>query len=135
MSFLRVGKPTLAFVLSLIAGIIYLIIGLIVIAAATVISSAPSLSRISDVRRVLVVAGGIGLVSGVIMVVGCMWMNSENMARVRTGAILVVIFMIIGALFTDGGFVFGFVLGLIGSILGLVWKPPAQMPSSPASTT
>ncbi len=128
------AKPTVAFLLSLIAGIIYLIVGVIVTAAATVVSSLPKLSGISDVRAVLVVVGGIGLVSGVIMTVGSLWMNSENRSRVRTGAILVLVFTFVGSLFTVGGFFLGFVLGLVGSILGLVWKPPAEVPPSPAST-
>lgn len=126
MSLPRVEKPTAAFVLSLVAGITYLIIGLISTAAAT---------GISDVRAILAVDGAGGLVSGVTMVVGSMMMNSENRSRVRTGAILVLVFTIIGAIFTVGGFVIGFVLGLVGSILGLVRKPPAQMSPPPVSTT
>lgn len=133
-SLVRVEKPTIAFVLSLVASIIYLIVGLITTAAATVINSLPNVSGISDVRTVLVVVGSLGLISGVIMVIGSMLMNSENRSRVRTGAILVLVFTIIDAIFTAGGFVIGFVLGLVGSILGLFWKPSAQMPPSPVST-
>ena len=125
MSLPRVEKPTAAFVLSLVAGIMYLAIGLISTAAAT---------GISDVRAILAVDGAGGLVSGVTMVVGSMMMNSENRSRVRTGAILVLVFTMIGAIFTVGGFVIGFVLGLVGSILGLVRKPPAQMSPPPVST-
>lgn len=134
MSLLRVEKPTVAFVMSLVAGVIYLIIGLIGIAAATVVTSLPSVQGISDVRTVLEVEGGIGLVCGVIMIVGSMWMNSENRSRVRTGAILVLVFTVVGAIFTVGGFVIGVILGLGGSILGFMWKPPAQISSPPAST-
>jgi len=121
-------------VLSLIAGIIYLVVALIIFAIAIVISSLPSVWGISDARAVLVVEGSVGLLSGIIMTAGSFLMNSENRSRVRTGAILVLIFTIVGALFTVGGFVLGFVLGLVGSILGLVWRPPLEISPPPAYT-
>ena len=76
-----------------------------------------------------------GIISGIIIVVGAVMMNSSMRSRVRTGAILVLILTIIGAFFTVGGFVIGFILALIGSILGLTWKPTASMPPPPAPTS
>lgn len=100
----------------MIAGIIYLIAGLLIVTVSAV-------------------DGGIGLVCGVVMIVGSVIMNSENRSRIRTGAILVLVFTIIGALYTLVGLI-GFVLGVVGSIIGLVWKPtaPTQTPTPPAST-
>ena len=130
-SLFSVAKPTVAFVLSLIAGIIYLIIGLIVAAASSLVGSLSSVTGASAIGTVVAVVGGIGVVCGIVMIVGSLMMNSENRSKVRTGAVLVLVFTIIGALFTVGGFVIGFILGLVGSILGLAWKPPANMQTPP----
>ncbi len=50
----------------------------------------------------VVAVGGIGLVSGIIMIIGAAMMNSDDRSKVRTGSILVLLFTIIGALFTLG---------------------------------
>ena len=83
-----------------------------------------------------VAAGGaVGLVCGIIIIVGAVMMNSSDKSRVRTGAIIVLVLTIIGALFTVGGFVIGGILAFVGSILGLTWKPTATMPPPPAPTS
>jgi len=130
-----VAKPTVAFALSLIAGIIYLIVGLIIAAASSIIGSLSNVPGASGVSTIVAVVGGIGAICGILMIVGSIWMNSENRSKVRMGAVLVLVFTIIGALFTAGGFFIGFILGLIGSILGFVWKPPVPMQASPPAPT
>ncbi len=122
-------KPTAAFVLSLIGGIIYLIVGLLVAAAAAFIGGMAGLAGYGFAGMAVAVVGAVGLISGILMVVGAAMMNSSDTSRVRTGSILVLVFLLIGALFTVGGFVIGFVLALVGSILGLTWKP--SMPMAP----
>ncbi len=74
--------------------------------------------------------GAIGLVSGIVIIIGAIMMNNDNKSKVKTGSILVLVFTIVGALFTVGGFFIGFILGLIGSILGLTWKGSATMSTS-----
>jgi len=75
--------------------------------------------------------GAIGLVSGFIMIFGSIMINSGEKSKVKTGSILVLVFTLIGAIFTFGGFAIGFILALIGSILGLTWKPSTTMPPPP----
>jgi len=58
---------------------------------------------------------------------GAMKMNSTNIGKVRTGAIIVLIASII-AVPTMWGFMIGSLLMFIGSILGLTWTPPSAQP-------
>jgi len=129
------GKPTAAFVLSLIGGLIYLIVGLIIVGASTIASSFTDIVALPEIGTLLAVVGGIGVLCGLIMAVGAVLMYSESKSRVRLGAVLVLVFALVGALFTVGGFVIGFILALVGSILGLVWKPQENMQTIPPPST
>jgi hypothetical protein len=71
----------------------------------------------------LVIFGVLGLVWGILTLVGAIMINSGDRNKVRTGSILVLIFSIISWVGALGGFFIGFLLGLIGAILGLTWKP------------
>jgi hypothetical protein len=115
----------------MIGGIIYLIVGIIVAAAAAFIGSIVGVAGYGVGGLAIASVGAIGLVSGILMVVGAVMMNSSNKSKVRTGSVLVLLFTLIGAIFTLGGFLIGFILGLIGSIMGLVWKPSGVMPPPP----
>jgi hypothetical protein len=128
-----VEKPTAAFVLSLIGGILYLLIGFAVAVLVGFLGLLASFA-IPIAGFAIAIIGGIGLVSGILMIVGASMMNSSDVGRVRTGSVLVLIFLLVGALFTFGGAVIGFLLALIGSILGLTWHPSAPTPQ-PAPTT
>lgn len=70
---------------------------------------------------------------GIVMLVGAFMINSEDKSRVMTGSILVLVLVIIG--FVGGGFYIGSILCIVGSILGLTWKPsePAYPPPPVAS--
>ncbi len=62
-------------------------------------------------------------------------MRSTDGSRVRTRSALVLISTLIGLLFTAGGLNVGFILGMVGSIMGLVWKPREKSaPTVPAPT-
>ena len=100
----------------MIAGIIYSITGVLI-------------------ALVSALFGGFGLACGIIMIVGSVMMNGEKRSRIRIGAILVLVFTIIGEFFNILDFI-GFILGVSGSIVGLMWKPPAAMqtPTPPSST-
>jgi len=130
--FSRVARPTTAFALCLVAGIIYLIVGIIIAAASSQVGSITALSGISNVQTLVAIVGAVGALCGVVMVVGSLLMNSDTKSRVRTGAVLVLVFAIVGALFTAGGLFIGFILALVGSILGLVWKGSEAMQMPPA---
>jgi hypothetical protein len=78
-------------------------------------------------------AGVLGIIWGIIALIGAIVMNNSNKSRVRTGSILVLVFSILSWFGASGGFVAGFLLGVIGAILGLMWKPPTtEKPSPPA---
>jgi len=74
----------------------------------------PLLSLIWLVSAVIVISLG---------VYGAVLMNSIHVARVRTGATLVLIASII-AFPTMWGFMIGSLLMFVGSLLGLTWLPP-----------
>ncbi len=121
------NKPTAAMVLSIIGGIFYLLIGIILVGLGAVLGS-----FIGGLGIGVAAIGGIGLVSGIIIIVGAAIMNTSDKSKVRMGSILVLVFTLIGAVFTFGGVVIGFILALIGSVLGLTWNPSVQMGPPPA---
>lgn len=126
-------RPTAAFVLSLIGGIIYLLVGLLIAVAAAFLGSISGLAGYSMAGMAVAAVGGIGLVSGALMIIGAVMVSSTSKSRVRTGSVIVLVFAIIGALFTFGGFIIGFILALIGSILGLTWSPSVpEAPQTPS---
>ncbi len=127
-------KPTAAFVLSLVGGIFYLFVGLVVAAASALIGGIASLAGYASYGGAIAAVGGIGLVCGILIVVGAVMMNSSSRSRVRLAAVIVLVFTLVGAIFTVGGLVIGFILALIGSILGLTWNPSSQMAPSPMPT-
>lgn len=119
-------KPTAAFVLSLIAAI--LVIGtslMLVIFGGFLTSMVAETYGMLLGRRItfiVVVVGLVGLVLGALMLAGALMINSTSLSRVRTGSVIVLVCSIL-SIFAGGGLFIGFILGLIGGILGLVWKP------------
>jgi len=79
----------------------------------------------------MIVLGILGLIFGIIVLVGAIMIYSGERSKVRTGSILVLVFSILNLIFGGGGFFIGFILGLIGGILGLVWKPEARGEAPP----
>jgi hypothetical protein len=114
-------KPTAAFIVSLLAGIFILINGILIMIASAFIFVIP-------IAGVFVALFGIGeLIFGLIVMFGAIMINSDDPSKVRTGGIIVLIFSII-SIIAGGGFVIGLILGLIGGILALTWKPSTQIP-------
>lgn len=107
-------------------------IGSIVLAALTSIAGAVVmlLPFVGGLGALIIVLGIIGLVFGIIIIVGAAMINSGDPSKVRTGSIIVLIFSILSLPLSGGGFIIGFILALVGSILGLVWKP-SERPSYP----
>ncbi|MEM0320720.1 MAG: hypothetical protein QW462_06460 [Candidatus Nezhaarchaeales archaeon] len=60
--------------------------------------------------------------TGILIIVGAVMINSETPNKVQVGSILVIVFSVI-SLLVGRDFIVGFVLALIGGILSLVWKP------------
>ncbi len=131
--FYHVPRPTTAFALCLVAGIVYLIVGIIIVVASPQVGSIKDLTGISGIQTLFAIVGVVGSICGVVMIVGSLLMNSDVKSKVRTGAVLVLVFAIVGAFFGAGGLFIGFILALVGSILGIMWKGPEPMPMPPAS--
>ncbi|HUC38658.1 MAG TPA: DUF6114 domain-containing protein [Candidatus Acidoferrum sp.] len=140
------NKPTAAFILILIGGLIVLIGAALTLATSallgklstgaspfptnstnsTIINATASLSSLgsgalSSAAVVTEILGIISLAAGVIMIISSVMLYSTDPKRVRLWSTIALIFSII-SLTTLGGFIIGFILGLIGSILGLVHK-------------
>jgi MFS family permease len=127
-------KPTAAFILSLLGGIFILLGG----ALSAVIGAycgaligalepiAPGASWLGALTFILM---ALGVIFGIIVIVGSIMIYQAVPSKVKTGSILVIIFSILSLFVAgSGGFLVGLILGLIGGILGLVWKPPAPPP-------
>lgn len=131
-------KPTAAFVLSLISGVLVLLTALLVFVAASllgsIISEIPEIPGGSAILTIdpvwFAVIGTAGLIFGVLILVGAGMIHSGEPGKVRVGSILVLVFSILSLFTVGGGFFIGFVLGLIGGILGLTWKPPVKQEPS-----
>lgn len=124
-------KPTAAFVLSLLGSIFIIIGGLLYIILFSWLGG--MLDFFGGFGLGMTIMGVLGLIWGIIALVGAIMMNSTDKNKVRTGAILVLIFSILSWIGAAGGIFIGFLLGLIGSILGLTWNPSRYEPPPPPS--
>ena len=119
-------RPTAAYILSLIGGILGIIAGIILIIIG--VATTGLLSYYYGYTPALMIFAGLGIwgiVSSSIVVGSAVNLNSHPLQHTKWGAIILV-FSIIGL---TG------IFGLIGGILGLVWKPhyaAAYAQSAPA---
>jgi uncharacterized membrane protein YhaH (DUF805 family) len=117
-------RPTIAFIFSLVAGIIIAIVGFIVMVAGTILTI--------SIGGAGGVPGLYGLVCGVIVIFGGLMLYSRPRRNVVWSSVIIVfsLLSLYGAL---GGLYIGLILGIIGGILGIRWKPSARQPISTAS--
>jgi hypothetical protein len=121
-----VEKPGSAYGLSLVGGIFILLGGIVTLVFDVILGVGLSLFGLGGIGIVSIALGVLGLVWGILVLVGAEMMNSGDVGKVRTGSTLVLIFSILSWFGSIGGFVVGFILGLIGSIMGLAWHPSGQ---------
>jgi hypothetical protein len=124
-------KPNTAFAFLLIGGILILIQGIIY--GLTIIYAGIAIATIYGAGffgGLLAVLGVILIMFGIILIGGALMVNTGEPNKVRSGSIIGILF---GALsiFFGGGFYTGFMLSIIGGILGLTWKP--EQPSQSTS--
>ncbi len=74
--------------------------------------------------------GGIGLVSGAVVLASSIMLRSNPSQKTLWGS-LVLVFSVL-SFFGSGGFVVGAILGIIAGIMVLTWKPTP--PAPPAAT-
>ncbi|MDA4127824.1 MAG: DUF6114 domain-containing protein [Thaumarchaeota archaeon] len=66
--------------------------------------------------------GGVGLVSGFVVIISGAMLRGGNPAQRTLWGVLIVIFSCL-SFFGFGGFVVGAILGIVGGIMALTWKP------------
>jgi hypothetical protein len=126
----KAEKPTAAFILSLIGGIFVLIGGLLVIVVRTFIFGSMGI-----IGRIVGIYGLLGVIWGILIIVSAFMLNSKPEQHM-TWSILVLVFSLLSWFGAAGGLLIGFLLGLAGGILGIVWKPTVMqpIPTSPPVT-
>ena len=122
-------KPTAAFILSLLGGIFILLVGAGFAALGGVLGN--MLSGVpggggQQAANTFVLLGAIGVVEGLLVMIFGILLYVRPKQHVIWG-VLVLVMSLISFFPTLGGFFIGLILGLIGGILGIVWKPPAPM--------
>lgn len=116
-------KPTAAFVLSLIAGVLIVMCGMGYAVLGAVCGSIASMAPGGGgAGAAIFLYMALGLLSGIIVIAGAVMINKAEPDNVKKGSILVVVFSIV-SLVSGGGFYIGTILGIIGGVLGLIWKP------------
>jgi len=129
----NVERPTAAFVLSLIGGIFILLDGgmmsMLGYGFRGMMSSyggwgygmmRPGFGMMGLAFGVM---GILGLVFGVIVIISAIMLNSKPQEHTTWGTLIVIfsVLSIVGS--AMGGFGIGLVLGLVGGVLAITWKP------------
>ena len=109
------NMPIEAYVLVLIGGILMLLGGAVFAFLGAVIFSLISLAAVGSLL------GIIGIISGIIVIFSALMMKSKNVQRVRMWSAIALIFSIV-SIANGGGFVIGFLIAIVGSVIGLAYK-------------
>ncbi|MBI4181586.1 MAG: hypothetical protein HY520_01305 [Candidatus Aenigmarchaeota archaeon] len=99
-----------ASLLSLVGGILVILGGVVVAAIGGALMPLPF------VGSILIAVAIVGIIFGALMVYGSTLLGKKG--QEKTGAIVVLVFSIL-SLIVGGGFIIGFILGLVGAILAL----------------
>jgi len=108
------GKPTAAFVLSIIGGIVVILVSFFVMILGAVLTF--------FAERIGGLFGFFGVIYGTFMIIGAimLWYSPRN----HIGwSLVILIASILSWLGSFGGLFIGFILGLMGGILGIIWQP------------
>ncbi|MDW7978106.1 MAG: hypothetical protein RMH74_04810 [Candidatus Caldarchaeum sp.] len=121
-----VEKPTAAFILSLVAGVLILAGGLFGVAAWLTWGGMAYRGGWSGMMGwwnpwVWYAFSLIGLVSGIAITAGALVLQSHP-AQAQAWGTVILVFSVV-SVFGMGGFLLGALLGILGGILALTWKP------------
>jgi len=106
------------YILSLIAGILIILQGIVMLALPSFLTMIPGLDFLGFLQTMMMIFGAWGIVLGIVLVYGG-YMFSKGK---KNGGMIVLIFSIISFLVGPNGFVIGSVLGIIGGILAIRTK-------------
>jgi hypothetical protein len=122
----------IAAILTILGGVFYLFGSFAgVLLFGSLLGFESGLSRVTSPGRGLSLANAsatalgifvFGILAAILIIAGGAYLNSDNRSYRRSGGILAIIMMILGAVPDVGGFFIGFVFVLIGSVLGLTYK-------------
>jgi len=125
--------PKTASIIALIGGIIITLGGVLFIAVSAFVLPNIDLSKVqipqglteaslrSLISGVVGVMGAFGLVTGVVVLVSAI-MLMTHVGNRRTWGILILIFSVLSFVGL-GGFIAGAILGIVGGVMTLRWKP------------
>jgi hypothetical protein len=128
------GYPKTGSVLALVGGLIMILGGAIFLGASLFVIPHINLSNVTVpqgfdranlpalISGVLEVMGSFGLVCGSVVLISAAMLLAKVGQR-RTWGILILVFSVLSFVGL-GGFVVGAILGIIGGVLVLRWKPP-----------
>lgn len=106
--------PVAAFALSISSGIIVFIIGALLSIIGTILTL-----PIGGIGGII---GYFGLLWGLLIIISALLMYFRPNEHVMWG-ILVLVFSFLSWIGTLGGLVIGFILGLVGGTLAIIWNP------------
>jgi hypothetical protein len=130
------GHPTTGAVLALAGGILMVMGGILFLAVSTFILPHLDIASFPNVQTppglnpgaIPSIASGVvgtmglfGLASGIIVLISAVILLTKP-DQARTWGVLVLVFSVL-SLLGQGGFLVGAVLGIVGGILTLSWKP------------
>ncbi len=128
-------RPTAAFVLLLVGGIIILIEAIILGVAAAVLGlvivAIPGAGLVGSGVLAAIVA--VAFILAILIIVAAFKVKSGEPDTVKKWSIIALVLSIIELIF-GGGFYIGSILALVGAILGLVWKPKATATTAAPAT-
>ena len=113
-----VKRATTGFIISLIAGILIVINGLMFVALAEFLETLETSLPIF-VTGIFAGLAAVGVILGVLVIIGAILIYMPGKEVI--GGILVIIISIL-SIVIGGGFLIGLILGIIGGILGLAKK-------------
>ncbi|MCS6769766.1 MAG: hypothetical protein NZ570_04950 [Candidatus Caldarchaeum sp.] len=123
-------KPTAAFILSLVAGVLILAGGLFGVAAWMMWDGMAYWGGWGGMMGPMMMGWWmpwawsafslLGLVSGIAIIAGALMLQSHP-AQAQTWGTVILVFSVV-SVFGMGGFLLGALLGILGGILALTWK-------------
>lgn len=132
------NPPTGAFILSLFGGIIILLNGLLYLFVNNLLSQLPNLPgydpttmpgipALAAAQTVLYILAGIGIVIAAVIIYSSFMLHHTMRHHVGWGVVILVFSLV--SIVMGGGFIAGLILGVIGGILALVWRPVTMVPA------
>ena len=112
-----VKKSTILFILALIGGIIVLLVGVDRLMELINIGSYPGGAGLDGALDL-----AFGMTCGLLMVVGAIMLSREPQQH-RIWGVIVLVFSLLSIIGTAGGVFIGLLLGMIGGMYGIIWKP------------